>query len=168
MTAVRLDGFSIHIGLHEDDLASLEGRARTRGMTVIHLDLEDIADRDSLLSYLGREFLFPSEARGLDAAIDSMSDLEWFDNSNGYLVTVRGLDDASLIAEPFLSILPNVVDRWRSQAVHFIVVLTSDGGRLRGALDAANRDMARSGALPWAQPGTGAVDIVIHRDHRLG
>ena len=54
--------------------------------------------------------MFPHEVSGLDAAIDSISDLEWFGNDGGYLVVARGLAELSPVADSFGSILPNIVD----------------------------------------------------------
>ena len=74
----------------------------------------------------------------------------------------RGLAGSSVVADAFVSLLPNIVDRWRSQAVPFVVAIDGSGERLRAALLAANREMERAGSLPWAQPGTGAVDVILH------
>jgi hypothetical protein len=61
--------------------------------------------------------------RGLDAAVDLISDLDWFSNSNGYLVVIGGLDRAPALVEPVAGILPNIGDRWRTQAAPFIVAI---------------------------------------------
>jgi S-ribosylhomocysteine lyase LuxS involved in autoinducer biosynthesis len=131
-------------------------------MGVFRLELTGVPDRHSLVHYLARQFMFPHEVVGVDAAVDLMSDLEWFGNSNGYLVVAHGLTDGSEVANAFVSMLPNVVDRWRSQAVPFVVAIDSLGSQLQAALDAANQEMARAGQLPWAQPGTGSVDVIVH------
>ena len=156
--------FVIHVGLGERALARMERDAQSRGMSVVRLALGGILSGKSLVDYLAREFMFPREVGGLDAAVDLISDLEWFGNANGYLVVARGFTDGSEACEAFVSILPNIVDRWRSQDVAFVVAIDSVGRRSQSALDAANRHMARAGELPWAQPGTGAVDVIIHRD----
>jgi hypothetical protein len=137
-------------------------------MSVIRLDLAGLADDAALADYLATAFMFPHETRGLDAAVDLISDLEWFGNSNGYLVVVDGLDRAPKVVEPFASILPNIVDRWRSQAVPFIVAILMTSERLTSALAAANRRMDEAGRLPWAQPGTGGVDVVVHKGSAAG
>lgn len=154
--------FAIHTGLGERALAQMESEARSHGMSVVRLTLAGLPGRKSLVDYLAREFMFPHEVAGLDAAVDLISDLEWFGNSNGYLVIARGLAEGSEVGEAFVSMLPNIVDRWRSQNVAFIVAIDSMGCRLQSALAAANQEMARAGELPWAQPGTGPVDIVVH------
>lgn len=154
--------FVIHLGLDERALARMEGDARSQGMSVVRLMLTGLPGRKSLVDYLARQFMFPHEVAGLDAVVDLISDLEWFGNANGYLVVARGLADGSEAGEAFVSMLPNIVDRWRSQDVGFIVAIDSRGSRLQSALAAANREMAQAGELPWAQPGTGPVDVIVH------
>jgi hypothetical protein len=154
--------FVIRLGLGGAMLARMEGDARARGMSVFRLELTGVPNRESLIEYLGRQFMFPHDVVGLDAAVDLMSDLEWFGNSKGYLVVAHGLTDDSEVGEAFVSMLPNVIDRWRSQAVPFVVAIDSKGSRLQMALAAANQQMARAGQLPWAQPGTGSVDVIVH------
>src|SRR5437879_5046304 len=104
--------FVIHLGVDSAQLARLKDDARSREMSVIELEIQGIPDRSALVEYLAKEFMFPHEIGGLDAAVDLISDLEWFGNSRGYLVTVRGLVGATAVGESFVSILPNVVDRW--------------------------------------------------------
>lgn len=154
--------FAIHLGVGGPMLARMEGDARSRAMSVFRLELTDTPNRESLINYLARKFMFPHEVVSLDAAVDLMSDLEWFGNSNGYLVVAHGLTDDSEIGEAFVSMLPNIVDRWRSQGVPFVVAIDSKGSQLRAALDGANQEMARAGEFPWAQPGTGSVNVIVH------
>lgn len=156
--------FVIHVGMDSAALARLEDDARLRGMSVVRLALTGLPDRASLVDHLARAFMFPHEVGGLDAAVDLISDLEWFGNDDGYLVVARGLADSSAIGEAFVSMLPNIVDRWRSQAVPFVVALDDKGEQLQSALQAANRAMERAGELPWAQPGTGSVDVIVQGD----
>lgn len=154
--------FAIHLGVDACLLARFKADARSRGMSVIELDLAGVSDTATLSNYLASAFMFPHETTGLDAAIDLISDLEWFGNARGYVILARGLRDSSPIADSFSSLLPNIVDRWRSQAVPFVIVIEGRGDRLEAALVAANDAMARAGRLPWAQPGTGAVDVIVH------
>ena len=107
--------------------------------------------------------MYPFPTRGLDAAVSLISDLEWFGSSQGYLVGVRGADDSSPIAGDFVSLFPNILDRWRTQEdIPFIVAIEEKGERLKAALADANEFMERAGRLPWAQPGVGPVDVVVH------
>ena len=108
--------------------------------------------------------MFPHETRGLDAAIDLISDLEWFGNPAGYLVIVEGMDRAREIVATFARMLPNIVDRWRSQGGIFVVVLkgAESSREAASALASANSALEAAGQLPWAQPGTGAVTVVDH------
>jgi hypothetical protein len=150
------------VGATDSLLARLEDGARTAEMSVIRLDLAGLTDDVALSDYLATAFMFPHETRGLDAAIDLISDLEWFANPNGYLVLVDGLDRAPNVVQSFAGVLPNIVDRRRSQAVPFILVILMNSERLTTALAAENRLMDEAGRLPWAQPGTGGVDVVVH------
>jgi hypothetical protein len=58
--------------------------------------------------------------------------------------------------------LPDIVDRWRTQGVPFALAILMHSEQLTSALAAANRFMDEAGRLPWAQPGTGSVDVVVH------
>jgi hypothetical protein len=160
--------YAVHVGVDDDLLAGFVADARSADVSVINLDLSGVSDRAALAAYLSEAFMFPHEARGLDAAIDLISDLEWFGSAGGYLVVVDGLDRAPNAVEPFASILPNIVDRWRSQARPFIVAIRASCDRLTSALATANRRMEEAGSLPWAQPGTGVVDVILHNEEELG
>jgi hypothetical protein len=107
--------------------------------------------------------MFPYRIAGLDAALDLISDLEWFGNDRGYLVAVDRSASAPVAAEIFASLLPNIIDRWRTQdGVPFMVVMDGNEPGLRATLIAANRKMDEAGSLPGARPGTGRVDVVVH------
>lgn len=92
--------FVIHVGVDDELLARFEDDARSRGMSVIDLDLTGLLDRPALVDYLAGTFMFPHEARELDAAVDLISDLEWFGNAGGYLVAARGLAAPSAVSAP--------------------------------------------------------------------
>ncbi|MCZ3386478.1 MAG: hypothetical protein LH630_05840 [Actinomycetia bacterium] len=156
--------FAVHLGVGEPLAQRLEYDARAGGASVIRVDLAGVHDRDALAELLAQTFMFPHETRGLDAAIDLISDLEWFGNPAGYLVIVTGMDQAPEVVAPFARMLPNIVDRWRSQGGAFVVVLegAESSGEAASALASANSALAAAGKLPWAQPGTGAVTIVDH------
>ena len=156
----------IHLGLDDRGLARSQDDARSRGMSVLHVSLTDVHGTPALVERLADALMFPVEVTGLDAVVSLMSDLDWFGNEKGYLVVARGLAEGADATDAFVSILPNVVDRWRSRATDFVVVLDSSAGRLQRTLAAANLAMRRAGELPWAQPGTGPVDVVVHRDEQ--
>jgi hypothetical protein len=160
--------YAIHVGVDDELLARFDGNAHAAGMSVIRVDLSGVSDRATLADHLAEAFMIPHETRGLDAAVDLISDLEWFGNSSGYLVVVDGLDRATGTAEAFASLLPNIVDRWRSQALPFIVAICGSSDLLTSTLAAANHAMDEAGSLPWAQPGTGAVEVVVHDSHPPG
>ncbi len=159
---VDLVQFAIHLGLVQSEFSRLEGEARLHGMSVIEIDVAHLPDVAALSDYLATAFMFPHKTVGLDAAVDLISDLEWIGNEVGYVLVARGFSDQSPTAEIFASLLPNIVDRWRAQGVPFVVAIDGKGARLQAVLREANEKMALAGRLPWAQPGTGAVDVVIH------
>lgn len=156
--------FAIHLGVDDVEFSRLGTVAHSRGMHVIELNLEKVPNRRQLSEYLAKVFEFPHPTSGLDAAVDMISDLEWIGSDRGYLVLVRVAREHSPVADSFVSILPNIVDRWRSQAVPFVVAIDGSGEQLQAALAAANIEMERAGSLPWAQPGTGAVNVEVHSD----
>jgi hypothetical protein len=153
-----------HSSWHETtySLRNLKVSPAHVGLSVFSLDLTGLSDQSTLVDYLAEVFMFPHEAMGLDAEVDLISGLEWFGNADGYLIVVRGLADSLPVADSFVSILPSIVERWRSQAVPFVVVLDGKSERLQSAIFTANRAMGDAGRLPWAQPGTGAVNVVVH------
>lgn len=162
--------FAIHVGVPESTSSLFEESARSAGASVIHLDLSAIDGIDTLQRRLSQTFLFPVDTGGLDSALDFISDLEWLGATDGYLVIVHGLDSSPEAIEPFASILPNIVDRWRSQGRPFVVLILGNESRQRAlsVLADANLRMDNAGKLPWAQPGTGAVPILDHSGHCPG
>ncbi|MFK0005098.1 hypothetical protein [Paenarthrobacter sp. NPDC090522] len=153
---------SVHLGMTPAESLRWASRGADSGMSVFRLDFTGIVDRQGLIDYLRKEFVFPYRVFGLDAVVSLMSDLEWVGNDQGHVVIASGCDNAPVVAALFASILPNVVDRWRTRAVPFVVLLDSQGSDVRSAVLEANEEMAAAGRLPWAQPGTGSVDIVVH------
>ncbi len=81
--------FAIHVGVNETIAKELEVDARSGGGTVIVLDLSRVHDRQALVDELSRTFQFPHDARGLDAVVDLVSDLDWLDESAGFLLLVH-------------------------------------------------------------------------------
>lgn len=154
--------FAVHVGVEESLLAQLKADARLNGMMVFELDLSGLTDVAALCQYLESEFMYPYRTAGLDAAIDLISDLEWFENSQGYLVIVRSASDASPITSVLGSLLPPIVDIWRKQDIPFVIAIREKGDRLRVALADANEEMEEAGRRPGAQPGTGFVEVVVH------
>jgi hypothetical protein len=154
--------FAIHLGLDEISLNPFALEAHSRGMSIFFLDFTGVRGIPALCGYLAQEFMFPHETSGLDSAVDLISDLVWFGNDNGYLIVACGLLQSSTTAQAFAGILPNIVDRWRAQGVPFVVAIQGRTKKLEKSLKAANAEMKRFGSLPWAPPGTGAVDIIHH------
>jgi hypothetical protein len=160
-----LEPFSVHVAASAALASQLEHAARRAGAGVIHLDLSGVEDRMALGDRLAEVFMFPHRTRGLDAAIDLISDLEWFGNSSGYLVTVDAADTVrrNVLAD-FAGILPAILDRWRTQGNPFVVVLVGVTHRQAAlpALARANSKLAEFAKLPWAPPGTGPVTVLDH------
>ncbi|AMB42057.1 hypothetical protein IG195_08820 [Arthrobacter sp. TES] len=154
--------YAVHLGVTGSLRDRLKADAHLHGMMVFELDLSGLSDETALCAYLEAKFRYPYRTVGLDAAIDLISDLEWFGNRKGYLVIVRGATETSPIAGDFISMFPNILDRWRTQDVPFVIVVEEKGERLLAALAGANEFMERAGRLPWAQPGIGPVDVVVH------
>lgn len=155
--------FMIHLCSDHLSFDPLESEARQDGMSVIRLDLSDLSDQAALVRYLSFELMFPHEILGLDAAIDLMSDLEWFGNDQGYLVLILASAAKKSVTADMVSMLPDVVDRWRSgEDVPFVVYCDVDSGRVQRVLAARNRALTKAGRLPWVHPDTGPVDVVVH------
>ncbi|MDP9906690.1 hypothetical protein [Arthrobacter bambusae] len=165
MSAIDLSQpFTIHLDVDEPQFERFEDDALMRGMMIFRLDLTGLPDRTALADYLAQEFMYPFRTAGLDAAVSLISDLEWFGNTNGHLVIARGLATPSDVGDLFVSILPNITDRWRTQEIPFIVAIDGKGDRLRSSLQDANDRMDEFARRPWAIPGydEGAVSVVIH------
>lgn len=157
--------FSVHVAASASLASQLEHAARRAGASVIRLELSGVEDRMALGDRLAEVFMFPHKTRGLDAAIDLISDLEWFGNSSGYLVIVDAADAVRRdVLADFAGILPAILDQWRKQGNPFVVVLVGVTHRQAAlpALARANSRRAEFAKLPWAQPGTGPVTVVDH------
>jgi hypothetical protein len=175
MSAIDLSQpFTIHLGVDEPLFARFEDDALLRGMMIFRLDLTGLPDKTALADYLAREFMYPFKTAGLDAAVSLISDLEWFGNTNGHLVIARGLANPSDVGDSFVSILPYITDRWRTQAIPFIVAIDGKDDRLRSSPQDANDRMDESARRPWALPGwlsphprasepSAAVNHLVHR-----
>ncbi|MFJ4267901.1 hypothetical protein ACIPY1_15185 [Paenarthrobacter nicotinovorans] len=154
--------FAVHLGVTGPLVGHVKADARLRGMMVFELDLSGLPDVTALCQYLESEFMYPYRTVGLDAAIDLISDLQWFGCTHGYLLVVLGAADSSPVACDFASILPGILDRWRTQEVPFTVVIDGKGECLQAAIAASNATLEEQGRRPWAQPGIGPVDVVVH------
>ena len=158
--------FAVHLGVAESLLDHLKDDARLHRMMVFELDLSGLADVSALCQYLESEFMYPYRTVGLDAAIDLISDLEWFGSTQGYLVVVRGATDTSPMTSVFAPFLPPIIDMWRKQDIPFIIAIDEKGVQLEAALAVANAEMEEIGRRPGTQPGTGPVEVVIHPTER--
>ncbi|MGM7774472.1 hypothetical protein ACSVHC_00360 [Arthrobacter sp. KNU-44] len=169
MSAIDLSQpFTIHLGVDEPLFERFEDDALLRGMMIFRLDLTGLPDRSALADYLAQEFMYPFKTAGLDAAVSLISDLEWFGNTNGYLVIARGLTNPSAVGDSFVSILPNITDRWRTGgAIPFVVAIDGKGDELQSSLQDANDRMDEFARLPWTRLGEGSVNVVIHEGREI-
>lgn len=157
----------IHVAVADSAVARYEEAARNGGLSVVRLDLSAVRSRDQLCDRLAKVFLFPHESRGLDSALDLLSDLSWFGNENGYLVVVDGADSVSAqVVADLAGILPAVADRWRSQRVAFVVLWVGSAHRVVAleSLRVANDSLRVAGELAWVED-TYEVEIVDHQVH---
>lgn len=155
---------AIHVAAPETVVSGLEDMARHAEMSVVRLPLSGVRQRYELCDRLTDVFMFPHKTRGLDAAVDLLSDLAWFDNQNGYLVVVEDADSAPAhVVADLVGILPAVADRWRSQGIRFVVVLEGVSHRSIAleSLQSANAGLEKAGELTWVQD-THPVDVVDH------
>ena len=156
-----MEPYVIHIRMEAGPLARLQEEARRAGMAVYVVDLSNIADETALTSYLSDMFGFPHFIRGLDAVLDLLSDLDWIGNINGYLMVVKGAVDSS-VGESFVSLFPNLHDRWRSREVPFVTAIEGGDETLVSILYTENRKLEEDGKLRAGALDIGGVDIVIH------
>lgn len=139
------------IGVDAPDVAStLTDQMRFR------VSLDHVSDVDGLFQAVAMELVFPHDAWGLDALLDLMSDSDWFGSEAGYVVEFDGLDqlhrrNPELLAR-FVSLFPNLCDRWRSSGIPFRLVLRcqpATRGAVREAIDTANAEIEKAALLPW-------------------
>lgn len=156
--------YAIHLGVDETQFERLTRDAFTCQMMVFRLDITGLADRIALADYLAQEFMYPFPTWGLDAAISLISDLEWFGNTNGYVVIARGLSEPSEVGDTFVSLLPNITERWQTLGIPFIVAVDGKGDGLRSSLQEANDyldEFAKNGG-PGYVGYQGPIQVVTH------
>lgn len=162
---LRGNSVEIHVGLTDVESHHLADHYRAAGCSVICLDLDGVTSIEELVDRISAAFLFPYRVSGLDAALDLMSDLEWFGNDVGYVVVLDGLGSIQgRVSGRLLKILPAVADRWRSQRRTFQVLVLDDGtspeDTLAG-LSAGNQLLAEAARHEWASD-TGPVPVIEH------
>lgn len=158
--------FAVHLGVSAFMLDQLIADARAHQMIVFELNLEGLPDVTALTKYLEAEFKYPYKTAGLNAAMDLISDLEWFENTHGFVVIAHGASKTSPVAADFVRIFPTVLYRWRAHGTPFILAVEEKGDHLLAALQEANEFLEQAGQLPQALPGVGPVDIVVHPTER--
>lgn len=159
--------YAIHIESPSDFARGSDELMRSVGLSVVHLNLQDVRDRDQLCDRLAETFMFPYASSGLDGAVDLISDLHWMASEHGYLLVVESADAPAHVVAELASVLPAIVDRWRAQGVPFVVVMRGwEQAGLQDALERANAALDDAGKLSWAQPGTGRVPVFDHQTSR--
>ncbi|QDX82232.1 hypothetical protein B9N43_13850 [Denitratisoma sp. DHT3] len=125
-----------HAGVYHlpaDGRAALVEAAKADGYVVFPVDLAAVADKDGLLTAIGRAMAFPEWfGRNLDALLDCLADLGW-QPGEGYLVLldhcdgIHGRAEADFVAT--LQVFADAAAEWREQGVAFwcFVDLRADG-----------------------------------------
>ncbi len=123
-----------------------------------HLDFEvDLGGSETVgevLQGLVLGFNLSVAPSGFDAALDILTDVRGL-LSESIAVRVTGLDTHKGSASPveeFVSLLPPLCDRWRSQGLRFRVLLECSGpvrDRVRAELVRANAQLEEASAVPW-------------------
>lgn len=78
----------------------------------------------------------------------------------------RGLSAPSEVGETFVSLLPNITERWQTQGTPFIVAIDGKGDELRSSLQDANDhldEFAKKGG-PGFVTYQGPIQVVVHKD----
>lgn len=134
---------------------------------VLDADLGEVRDRGELFAVLARALAIPYPISGFDALLILLASVdEWMPCEGGYLVVVDGIDALRYQAEEtftkFLSILPNVSDRWRTIGTPFSLVLSGSSPtlmRARRILDDGNDRLGRAARNEWVTDTEPAVVI---------
>lgn len=121
------------------------------------ISLADLPEASDLVQRVGRELRFPYQVRGLDALLDLLADLSWLENTGPHVLLFE--DANAMVAtnsaafELFVSILPNLSDRWQSMGVPFHVVFAVSDEPTAAIIDRvvvrANARLQRSADFPW-------------------
>lgn len=155
--------YVVYAGLTAVAAEHLAGRTAAAGGQVFRLDLTGVRDTTELCERYGATFAFPFPFRGLAAVVSLVSDLEWLGPRDSRLLLIEGLDDADPeIVFDAAAVLPNIVDRWRTQEQPFVAALvgTRSADVALSALAEENAALVRHAARPHAIPDTGPVTVV--------
>jgi RNAse (barnase) inhibitor barstar len=125
-------------GVAHGDLGGLAAVARDAGLRVCRIDLEDCADKRTLLMRIGTQLDFPPGwGRNWDALSDALRDLSWLP-ANGYALLFNDADCLRQSSvEDFntlLDVLSEASASWAEDAVPFWAFLElPEGGIVDGA-----------------------------------
>ena len=85
---------TLHLAPERDETASLiRAAARELGMLGFFLDGSSFSTEEDVDRALAEEVMPPFPFRGWNAQESILTNLEWFDNDIGYVLTVRGCDE---------------------------------------------------------------------------
>lgn len=101
--------------------------AEAAGWHTLVADLSGVADKGALLDRLAEAGRFPEWfGRNWDALEELLRDLSWWDPAEGWLLVLRGEDEARLRLPGELAVLDAVLDAvsraWSERGVPFVVV----------------------------------------------
>lgn len=143
------DRYAIHVFADDRAACALVAGFTEKGARRLDLDIGDLTDRSQLVERLKDAFQIPYPMGGLDGALDWLSDLEWLNSDAGYVVLVRGFDDAEpTVRRDLATILPFVLDRWReatNDPYVFTLVANTSRDSVLDTLTASNRRLEEIG-----------------------
>ena len=158
MQSLDIESFAIHVGVPRAEVRRSIARAEARRFHVFRLEVEDMQSNDELDVYLSQTFHYPWRTRGLNAAVDMLSDLDWLGPANGYLFVSAGFGSDE-IATSLGWVVPSVVDRWRSGEAPCVFIFESRSDAFEKEAAQTNAHLEEASHLPWVAPGTGPVPI---------
>lgn len=149
---------SVHVVASSPDLISeIANAAEVLRGRLYSISLADLSDETDLVHRFSRQLHFPYKVNGLDALLDMLADLSWLNNAGPYVLLAEEADsmvvaNASAF-EAFVSILPNLSDRWQSVGVPFHVVFAVSDGltahTIERVVNRANARLQESADVPW-------------------
>ncbi len=159
MRDIDIDSFAIYVGASEEAVARAIPRAAAAGFHTVRLRFDDLESVDELDVYLAHTFQYPWKTRGLNAAVDMISDLGWLAPARGYLFLASGCG-SSEVAKALGWVVPSIIDRWRSRGRWCVFALEGRSAVFEAEAVAASAELEAASHLPWVAPGTGPVPLI--------
>lgn len=157
------ESYAVFVGMTPEAAEQLASAWAGAGRQVYRLDLRGVGDTSEVCRRYAATFSFPIPSEGLDAVVSLLADLDWLEPQEGHLLLVDGLDEADPQAVfDAVVVLPNIIDRWRSQGTPFVAALVGStaADMALSALADENHQLLMHGKLPWAAQDTGPVTVV--------